>query len=237
MFKSLVTRFLNLQLPYRLYLIATFFAVISILVIVVSPKSFQIFVYCAVAAYAIGFIIWSWPIVKSFWKSAIGKLVIVVSHLVILIFSTASARDLVAHSLMLPPQDFDLTVGLLALLLYIPTWGIVASLALAILFFLLYIASLAIGAVGRPLSKPLVHSLGVLMLFLIVMGALEKFYANEKHIIPFVRLAALFLDYHPAENYPGVRKGERVRLHENGIISVAELTESGVVISVRKLGD
>lgn len=160
---------------------------------------------------------------------------IIVSHLVILILATAYSRNLVADSLMLPPQDFDLTVSLLTLLLYIPTWGIVTAAVLAILVLLFYFASLVIGAVGKSPTKPLLHSAGVFMLLLFVTGALDTFFAHEKRITPLVRLAALFLDYQPAENYPGVKKGERVRLHENGIISVAELTENGVVISIRQL--
>jgi hypothetical protein len=56
----------------------------------------------------------------------------------------------------------------------------------------------------------------------------------QKHIYPAVRWIAFFSDYQIAPGYPGVHVGERVRLHENGVISFPVIEDGMLSIRTRR---
>jgi hypothetical protein len=62
-------------------------------------------------------------------------------------------------------------------------------------------------------------------------GFVEK---NVSSLFPLVKWVAYVSDYQPASNYPGIAVGERVRLHENGVVSVAVVRNGEINILVRK---
>ena len=83
------------------------------------------------------------------------------------------------------------------------------------------------------------------MLFAHAMGAFAiSYYAittfdfsstNAKTLHPLVKWVAYVGDFQPSLAYPGIQANERVRLHENGVISSAVIENGEVVIYVRGL--
>ena len=188
-------------------------------------------------AFAIGFSIWCWPTAKKVWKHPVGRVLIVILHLFVLLFAAILARNVVASALGLPPQDFDVTVSFIALIFYIPAWSIVASILVGIFAFFLYVIGLLIGLFNRPFketAKLFGHAAGALAICLYSFSVFKFANQNEKSLHPLVRWVALFGDFQSANSYPGTSTTERIRLHENGVISVATVEKNTVVIKVRK---
>jgi hypothetical protein len=215
----------------------------------------------ACALVILGFIIWCFPFarwLRAAWDKPYAKIPIVIVHLLVLLTSTACARYAVAETLGLPPQSFDLTVAILALLFYIPSWlgvlaMIVAPLALATftvtaIGLLLDTAwlqlSTLIGGYGyRPsvrkaLNLYLFHSTGALMGS--VLLAYSYGYLTENFSPAFktvTQVIAIRSDFHKARHYPDVQPGEYVHPLENGYIAFARVQDDkSVVIGVRLQG-
>jgi hypothetical protein len=94
-----------------------------------------------------------------------------------------------------------------------------------------------IGIFNRPFketAKLFGHAAGAFAICIYTSSVFEFANKNEKSLHPPVRWVALFGDFQSAENYPGVGSTERIRLHENGVISVATIENNTVVIRVRK---
>lgn len=75
----------------------------------------------------------------SVWDKPFGKTPIILLHLLVLLISTAISRWVMAEALGLPPQSFDITVGLLVLVFYIPAWLLLGAFVFTLLGFLLLI--------------------------------------------------------------------------------------------------
>ncbi|WLG55109.1 hypothetical protein PSH77_20920 [Pseudomonas extremorientalis] len=92
----------------------------------------------AMAVLISGFTLWCLPAVRwlyDAWDKPFAKTPIVLLHIFILLVATVLARSLVAESLGLPPQSFDLTTSFLVILFYLPAWMIVAAVVLAVVGF------------------------------------------------------------------------------------------------------
>lgn len=187
-------------------------------------------------------------------------------HVLVAFVAAVPARDIASKALQLPPHDFDLSVALITGALYLPVWGMLAGLliALAAVCLLAYalVAALVVGtAVGPPLQSFLsgtrwqvqcerwlarvrdraerygVRGLGSF----VVAGGLTLlsafvFQAVQSQL-PMVRWVAYWADYQDPGRYPCVTNaappgGSRVRLHENGIISVARTERFDVKVAV-----
>ncbi|MDV9030594.1 hypothetical protein Q7C30_000560 [Pseudomonas sp. RAC1] len=192
-----------------------------------------------------GFIAWCLPLtrwVHAAWDRPFAKTPIILLHLLALLIATACARFAVAESLGLPPQSFDLTVGFLAALFYLPAWlavvGILLGLA-AVMIMIVAFVTLPFEAVWQQLavlinpwrSKPMTgpprqmmifHGLGALYAGVLLSTgysyATEDFSATFKTLVTVVALKS---DFHQAPNYPGYRSGEYVHPLENGYIAFA----------------
>lgn len=205
-----------------------------------------------------GFIAWCYPLLRwlhSSWERPLAKIPLVILHLLVLLIATACARHAVSESLGLPPQSFDLTVGLLALLFYIPAWlGVLATLItpFALLGWLLtglglgldhiwHLLTRLTGGIGyRPVLKrylgPLLfHCTGALMGSLLLASSFGYLTANFGPAFQTAtRLTVLYSDFHDAPNYPGVQSGERVHPLENGYVAYARQREDkGLEFGVR----
>ena len=101
-----------------------------------DPSTF--FVAIAFLSFAVGFASWAGPQLRKVWESSLGKLLLPLLHGLVLLLSIIWARFLVAEALGLPPQDFDMTVGIWTLVLYVPVWVFV----IAILTFLFYVMAM-----------------------------------------------------------------------------------------------
>jgi hypothetical protein len=229
-----------MQPAYKAHLAGLFFIVICMLAALAFPTlkgTHQGLLFLASLAFAIGFSVWCWPTVKKVWEHPAGRTLIVILHLVVLLFAAILARNVVASALGLPPQDFDVSVSFIALVFYIPAWAMVVSVLVGIFAFFLYFIGLLIGAFNRPFketAKLFGHAAGALAICIYSSSAFDFANKNEKSLHPLVRWVALFGDFQSAEAYPGVGTTDRIRLHENGVVSVATVENNTVVIRVRK---
>lgn len=236
----ITARITSLELEYKVHLIAFGIFALSIGQMWVLPDfglTHKALTYISLFGFAVDFVIWCWPSLKCIWSNPLGKVAISLFHLLVLYIATVLARFVVASSLGLPPQDFDLTVTFTIAALYIPTWSFVVSLLLAI-------ATLTLEIVGFG-KMFLNHSFGsVAMVFARMTGAIVIFFVsksvfqfaveNEKSLYSTVRWVAFFADFQPAPMYPGINAGERIRLHENGVISVASFKNGAMEVLVRQ---
>ena len=230
----------SVQPAYQAHLVGLLFVAIFMLVILVSSASesaLQILLLLASLAFATGFSIWCWPTVKNFWGHPVGRVVIVTLHIFVLLFAAIFARNVVASALGLPPQDFDVSVSFITLVLYIPAWSIVVSILIGSFALFLYLIGFFITFFSRNFkesAKLFAHAAGALAICFCSASIFDFTSENEKYLYPLVRWVALFGDFQIVEAYPGVDATERVRLHENGVISVATVENNTVVIRVRK---
>ncbi|MCF5163303.1 hypothetical protein GIW45_04120 [Pseudomonas congelans] len=88
----------------------------------------------------------------SVWDKPFGKTPVILLHLLVLLISTVISRQVVAEALGLPPQSFDITVGFLVLVFYIPAWLLLGSIVFTLLGFLLLIGVMLGSLLLIPLS-------------------------------------------------------------------------------------
>lgn len=198
---------------------------------------FQALTIVSLCGFSIGFSLVSWSVITKIWDHPFGKILITIPHLFVLILSAAFARKLVAISLELPPQDFDLTVSFFALILYIPVWTFVASILLcgaSLIWLFVYFYSLV---AKRPLKLTVVsigHMVGSLGLLIAISKGSSFIETQQALLRPAVKWVAFAFDYYSAPLYPRLGPEERVRLHENGVVSTARVQGKQILISVRK---
>jgi hypothetical protein len=131
------------QSPYRIYLVGAVLAVLSLLPILLGqkPSRFsEVLALMSGVTFAIGFAAWVSFQLLRLWLSFAGKLALALLHSLVLLLSIIPARFLVAEGLGLPPQDFDVTVALVVVALYLPVW----LLVIAVLTLLFYAISLGL---------------------------------------------------------------------------------------------
>jgi hypothetical protein len=187
--------------------------------------------FLSVFGFAIGFLFWSSPSIGKAWKHPIGKVAISVGHVIVLLFATVFARFVVASALGLPPQDFELTVSFLAFLLYLPAWSLVVSFILGVAAIVFQIWSY-LSKINKSVQM-IGHMFGALAICFFAEYSFDFVFNNEASLHPLVRHLAFVADYQPAPEYPGIKPKERIRLHENGIISSARRENGKVLINIR----
>lgn len=239
--KSLISRIQELELSYQVQLLGTcvlavWFALYWMPEANENIKDFLLL--SAFTCFGIGFVLWCWPLVIKTWGNFFGKAVITVAHLFILLVATVFARNLVALAIELPPQDFDLTISFWVLIFYIPAWAFATSIALgviAIVFQTVGILRNFFGGANQELLKMFLLMAGALYLSFSI-GTVLSFALENKHVFyPMVRWIAYVSDFQQAPLYPGIKPNERIRLHENGVISVAHKQDDGsIVIEIRR---
>jgi MFS family permease len=197
--------------------------------------------YVSVLLLAAGFVVWAQPTLKRLWSSDFGKRARPLVHVGVGLMSTIFARHQVSRVLGYPPQDFDLTVYSLAFLFYIPLWVLFVSFPLfvgsAICAFFAFIAGFFVFGTGthkEKITRFTTHSLAALVLFIAVLICASKAMSMVESNTSFaVKLVAFLADYHYAENYPGIEPGERIRLHENGVVSISSWKDGEINIRRR----
>ncbi len=162
--------------------------------------------------------------------------------------SEAYAIHLTA-SIPLPPQDFDLTVGIVAAILYMPLfvfligvvlllWGVMQSILGAITSGLSALFERLVPSYGSSTSGGnkirawlqdrvevgrRIVNLGFGNIFLSVLLFVPYFFVldllvSQNSLVKWIAYAS---DFQPAAKYPCIEKHQRIRLHENGVISTA----------------
>lgn len=238
---SFANRIKALDLDDKIYLIACGVLFVGVGLVWASPASQGIpktIMPLSYFGFAIGFVVWCWPFLVNAWAHPVGKVIIAILHLLVLLLSTAFARFVVASSLGLPPQDFDLTVSFVVIALYIPVWSIVASLFLggaALVFEIFGLMGMIAPQSFGSTVKFFAHMSGALVLCFFFGRTFEYVVEHERYLYPLIKRVAFISDFQPAAKYPGIGDNERIRLHENGVISFAQIQDGEVQIVVRTI--
>jgi hypothetical protein len=210
-----------------------------------------------VALYFWGFLSWSKPVVQNILESWWGKWAFGIVHAFLLIFSLVYARIVVAKALEMPPQYFDVTIGLVALISYVPVsigFFALVMLALGVLMFLsAFVAKSGSDFIAyslRPLfgsilwlerskkrlksyaNKTLLHAFGALVALVLSALLLDGFGWISHYSMPGIRLFAYVADFQPAGRYPGVPCNGRMRLQDNGVVAIGTVAGNDVVFTI-----
>lgn len=156
-------------------------------------------------------------------------------HRFVLILSTMIARDMVASSLGLPPQDFDVTVDVFALLFYVHAWVFVMMLLIGTAGFVLLVLAMARTITYRQVDQwasPLANAAGSLVLAALLTVVLQSVSRVSELAYPAARWIAYFGDFHFIPAYPCAPQGSRVHVHENGVMSYARWEGSSLQIRI-----
>lgn len=229
-----------IETPFRVYLVAALLLLSGGIVAWVAPNwniLHHSLIVSAPVVFAAGFLVWCWPVLKRAWAAPEKRTVISVANLFVLVLSTILARNLVAECLSLPPQDFDLTVSFFVLLVFVPCWALVVSALVGIFAVISYIGGFLFGLFRQPFivsMKLFAHALGAFTVSFYAASVFDFWSANNKNLYPVVKWVAWAGDFQPSAAYPGIGPNERVRLHENGVISSAVIENGEVVIYVRR---
>ena len=255
----LKSKFAETPVPYRFYSASLALFALGVLLSRVWDKAAIDIANTISSALIIGgFLMWCLPAarwMRDVWERPFGKTPIVLLHVLVLLVATSLSRFVVSDALGLPPQSFDLTVGFLALLFYLPAWMAVAAVIFVIFGFLLFVAVLivmfVVGSVQilAPLLKvigfnysptrnsamALFHSAGAIATGLVLLTSYSFLTeAYQPWVLSAIRFAAVRADFHLAPNYPGVNPGERVHPLENGYLAYARVQDDkSLVIGVR----
>lgn len=233
--------FLALDRPAQIYLLFSLPLLLAVVLLLAAPGASTAREVCATigtAGFAAGFALWARPLVESALQRRPGKLALAIVHATLLLVSLAIARNLVAAATGLPPQDFDLTVGFVALLCYLPALALAATIATGIAAMVFQLLFFTRSLLRKPLAAVAMtigHMTGALALCSLVAQLLQVVELQHHHLYPAVRWIAYYSDYHAVPAYPGIAAGARVRLHENGVISTAVKQRGAVSITVGRV--
>jgi hypothetical protein len=269
MIQKIRKKWLSSQIIDRLYWIGIAITLVGSVVSFFTDKyanfAIEIVTFVASILFLVGFVSWIWPWLKEKWQYTVGKVIISVLHAIILFASVVPSRYFVAKSLGLPPQDFDVTVGFLALELYPVMWLLVISIISLLLYVFLLIIAVLCSFTSYPLfneltiffskafspsskvryfvehgrekimSRYFFHAIGAAIVA-ICGGAVWDWHSRFILQHPQpIRWVAYLADYQPSILYPGVSKTTRLRLHENGVVSYAERNGWNIQITIGKV--
>jgi hypothetical protein len=230
------------QRPLHEKIYATSFSVVIVLLIanVVFPGARPVIMTLYVIAahgFIAGFVAWLWPILKARWDTSLGLVAKTVLHVIAFLIANVGARYQVSKALGLPAQDFDLTVNFIVLLMYLPAWGLILAVLLTPTFivgFPMMLWALCANKEQheRRVATGVAHLMGAMGVAIYAAQLFQYAAESTAAVRSVVRVVAAFADYQPAVSYPGIKPGDRIRLHENGIVSSAKLTPTGVVLCV-----
>lgn len=189
---------------------------------------------------AVGFVRWILP---SFQKlAALSRKAKV--HALVLLLATIPARWVVSDATGLPPDDLDYAVVAATMGFYVAivVYG-AAALMLLILLGLLarvlfqHTISLfdADSKTKEAASKLWFRFFGAAALVVILAWLGGSYGGLLRKLEPSLLWISYWTDYVELPGYPGVNDGERVCLHKNGLISIATMTDHGVVIEKRNI--
>jgi hypothetical protein len=212
--------------------------------------------------FGLGFCFRITPILKRIWSSSVGKWAIGGLNVAVWFLAHVPARLAVAKALGLPPQDFDVTVSIWTVATYPAVWiafvsflTLVICTALMLTFLVLHLSSFPLitesidflshllpSSIGNRLTtekrrevstRYLAHVAGSAMLGIASAVLLQATSSIHEHCLSAIPWIAYVADYQETPAYPGIQKNQRVRLHENGVVSYAVREGGAVRIHVR----
>ena len=126
---------------YHVYIYVPFY-VAGVVVMLINSLLLRDFEYHRVVEnislllFAVGFFIMAWYATPKLWNHSLTKLVFTILQPIVIAFSLGIARRLVSTSLGLPPQDFDMTVGILVVIYAVVIWVNVVGVSVSLFLFI-----------------------------------------------------------------------------------------------------
>ncbi|MEK6298687.1 MAG: hypothetical protein V4793_46545 [Paraburkholderia tropica] len=204
---------------------------------------------------SLAFLVGTWPKLLRFANTRFGTLPLIGLHAILLPVCIGLARQTVATAMTLPPQSFDVTVALIAVLLVPALWCVLVAatlIATAALSMLVPMSGILLRPFASLLSllletqpwanqaqarfasferRLMDHAVGAIASFILI-AVLAGIYAAVLFKPANIRLVAYALDFSEANGYPGIEPNRRMRLLDNGYIAYAERHGLDVVLQV-----
>lgn len=205
--KSLLERLYRLTNVQRLQLSGFLIVVVALSLTSDHPQpraEQEAMILLAGAFFAMAFTVWVAPKLRLAWEHPVARPVLTIAHLFLGLLATIWARDVVAASLRLPPQDFEVSVAFVALLAYLPMWLGTASIVVAAVMVALYVFSVAqmIRFNKRGVEQSVLHAIGASMVALLLAGLSQWMSERAPLLYSLVRYVAYFGDFQPAPITP-----------------------------------
>ena len=141
-------------------------------------------------------------------------------------------------------KDFELTLKALTSIFYIPVGVFLSCFILMVFAFLVMFFGMLVETITSSLPKfkykfkfiYLCRLFGVISIVSIINSVSGNIIIqNTPLITKTIKNIAFYGDYQEMRKYPTIKEGERMILHENGVISVASKINNEIVIDVRKI--
>ena len=194
--------------------------------------------------FCLGFMFWCYSLLKMRWIINTAKIFLILLNIPTYLISEFLSRFIIAQTLNLPVKDFELTLKALTSIFYIPVGVFLSCFILMMFAFLVMFFGMLAETITSSLPKfkykfkfiYLCRLFGVISIVSIVNSVSGNIIIqNTPLIIKTIKNIAFYGDYQEMRKYPTIKEGERVILHENGVISVASKINNEIVIDVRKI--
>lgn len=193
--------------------------------------------------FEIGFIIWIYDLSRKYLKLKYFNFFWLFFHLAVLWLAAVYSSMIVSQGLGLPASDFNYTVSFLTFFCYPPAFLFISTGLGVIAYFISMIIYAFLSMFVKPKlleSFSIFHIVGgVITIGLFAFGH-DKIMSFYFHNAPkYVRFIAYKTDYQPVpvylEQFPGMDKTMKIKLHGNGVYSTMEKSENGYKLIVGKL--
>jgi hypothetical protein len=197
-----------------------------------------------ITLFCLGFMFWCYDLLKKRWIINVAKIFLILLNIPTYLISEFLSRFIIAQTLNLPVKDFELTLKALTSIFYIPVGVFLSCFILMTLAFLVMFFGMLAETITSSLPKfkykfkfiYLCRLFGVISIVSIVNSISGNIIIqNTPLIIKTIKNIAFYGDYQEMRKYPAIKEGERVILHENGVISVASKINNEIIIEVRKI--
>ena len=194
--------------------------------------------------FCLGFMFWCYSLLKKRWIINTAKIFLILLNIPTYLISEFLSRFIIAQTLNLPVKDFELTLKALTSIFYIPVGVFLSCFILMMFAFLVMFFGMLAETITSSLPKfkykfkfiYLCRLFGVISIVSIVNSVSGNIIIqNTPLIIKTIKNIAFYGDYQEMRKYPTIKEGERVILHENGVISVTSKINNEIIIDVRKI--
>ncbi|WP_462111383.1 hypothetical protein [Campylobacter concisus] len=194
--------------------------------------------------FCLGFMFWCYSLLKMRWIINTAKIFLILLNIPTYLISEFLSRFIIAQTLNLPVKDFELTLKALTSIFYIPVGVFLSCFILMMFAFLVMVFGMLVETITSSLPKfkykfkfiYLCRLFGVISIVSIINSVSGNIIIqNTPLIIKTIKNIAFYGDYQEMRKYPTIKEGERVILHENGVISVTSKINNEIIIDVRKI--
>ena len=236
-----------MNIEYRLYIAAGLLVLPTLVVYPgqISSGLLSAFVFgtqiACVLCIAAGTLVWSKPIatrkIKAFeeeysWGKALLWCIKWLLNSVIAIYVLGQALSFVANATGLPPTDFELTVAACAIVFFPFGWANFFSVAVIVIAFFAFFYAALRGIPPKFEMLSFVRLFGALVISAILLQSVTQFARWAHFLVKPVLWVAYYTEYHELSKYPKLKAGLRARVHENGVVSYAQIVDGEVQISI-----